>query len=148
MLHWHVHYLALVSCFLWPVKLIGYWQLYFETFDYFYSKRNVSLHLQVLLFFQTKEKENHTAAQMTLDTDGSWGVTYVFIFSLVIEIISVVTTYIFKDSLLETEMSDFHTSFCGCLTFIFFSNLTFTKALKFCQNMSALPISEWNGPMK
>lgn len=37
-----------------------------------------------------------------------------------------------------------HTSFCGCLTFIFLSNLTFMEALRFCQNMSALPISvEW-----
>ncbi|KAM5261922.1 casein kinase I isoform 6-T6 [Hipposideros larvatus] len=55
----------------------------------------------VLLFFQTKEKENHTAPQMTLDTDRSWGVTYVFICCLVTKIISVVTTCIFKDSLLE-----------------------------------------------
>lgn len=88
---------------------------------------------------------------MTLDTDRSWGVTYVFICCLVIKIISVVTTDIFKDSLLETEMSYFHTSFCGCLTvffFFFFPNLTFMEALKFCRNMSALPISEWNGPMR
>jgi hypothetical protein len=105
------------------------------------------LHLQVLLFFQTKEKENHTTTQMTLDTDRPWGVTYMFICCLGIKIISVVTTYIFKDSLLETKMSCFHTSFCGCLTFIFFSNLTFMEALKFYQNVSALPISEWKGPM-
>ena len=88
---------------------------------------------------------------MTLDTDRSWGVTYVFTCCLVIKIISVVTTYIFKDSLLETKMSYFHTSFCGCLKvffFFFLPNLTFMEALKFCQNMSALPISEWNGPMR
>lgn len=85
---------------------------------------------------------------MTLDTDRSWGVTYVFICCLVIKIISVVTTYVFKDSLLETKMSYFHTSFRGYLTFVFFSNLTFTEALKFCQNMSALPIIEWSGPMR
>lgn len=30
----------------------------------------------------------------------------------------------------------------------FFSNLTIMEALTFCQNMSALPISEWNGPMR
>lgn len=103
----------------------------------------------MLLFFQTKEKENHTAPQVTLDTGRSGGVTCVFIFCLVMKIISVVTTYVFKDSLLETEMSYFHTSLCGCLTFtFFFSNLTFMEALKFCQNMSALPISEWNGPMR
>lgn len=62
----------------------------------------------------------------------------------------VVTTYVFKDSLLETKMSYFHTSLCGCLTFtfFFFPNLIFMEALKFCQNMSALPISEWNGPMR
>uniref|UniRef100_A0A8C0A9C0 non-specific serine/threonine protein kinase n=1 Tax=Bos mutus grunniens TaxID=30521 RepID=A0A8C0A9C0_BOSMU len=116
-------------------------------FDYEYDWIGKQL---VLLFFQKKEKENHTAPQMTLDTDRSWGVTYVFTCCLVIKIISVVTTYIFKDSLLETKMSYFHTSFCGCLTviFFFFSNLTFMEALKFCQNMSALPISEWNGPMR
>lgn len=102
----------------------------------------------MLLFFQTKEKENHTAPQVTLDTDRSRAVTWVFIFCLVMKIISVVTTYVFKDSLLETKMSYFHTSFCGCLTFTFFSNLTFMEALKFCQNMSALPISEQNGPMR
>ncbi|XP_058395477.1 casein kinase I isoform X3 [Diceros bicornis minor] len=84
------------------------------------TKYVFALLVLVLLFFQTKEKENHTAPQMTLDTDRSWGVTYVFICCLVIKIISVVTTYIFKDSLLETKMSYFHTSFCGCLTFMFF----------------------------
>lgn len=85
MLHWHVHCLALVSCFLLPFKLTGYWLLYFVTFYYFYDKTNVSLCLQVLLFFQTKEKKNHTAAQVTLDTDGSRGATYMFILGLVIE---------------------------------------------------------------
>lgn len=98
----------------------------------------------MLLFFQKKEKENHTAPQVTLDTDRPRGASSMFIRRLVIEILSVVTTYIFKDSLLETKLSYFHTSFCGCLTFILFSNLTFTEALKFCQNTSALPIRrEW-----
>ena len=48
------------------------------------------------------------------------GELHVFIHCLVIKVISVLTTCIFKDSLLETKMSYFHTSFCGCLTVIFF----------------------------
>lgn len=84
---------------------------------------------------------------MTLDTDRSWGVTYVFICCLVTKIISVVTTCIFKDSLLE-KCRTFILHFVVVLHSFFFSNLTFMEALKFCQNMSALPISEWNGPMR
>lgn len=39
--------------------------------------------LQVLLLFQAKEKENHSASQMTLEEGRPWGITYLFICYLV-----------------------------------------------------------------
>uniref|UniRef100_A0A9L0IPL3 non-specific serine/threonine protein kinase n=2 Tax=Equus TaxID=9789 RepID=A0A9L0IPL3_EQUAS len=103
---------------------------------------------QVLLFFQTKEKENHTAPQMTLDTDRSWGVTYVFICCLVTKIISC-SDHIYFQGLTLRNKNVILSYFILWLSYIhIFSNLTFMEALKFCQNMSALPISEWNGPMR
>lgn len=154
MLPWHVHRVSCISLLLSVTTEINRLTSSFpRPFQYSCNKRSISLHPQVLLFLQTKEKENHTASQMTLDTDRSRGVTYALVRRLVMKIISVVTTCVSKDSLLETKMSYSHTSFCGCLTFIWFcfvlfSNLTFTEALKFCQHLSALPVSERSGPVR
>lgn len=79
-----------------------------------------------------------------LDTDISWGVIYMFICCLVIKIISIVTTYIVKDSLLKQKRHTFIFHFVVVLHSFPHPLFNFVEALESCQTwVLSHPWMEW-----